>query len=199
MLLEIFKLVVMVFSLVLHEVSHGFAALSLGDDTAKSQGRLSLNPLKHLDLLGSVIIPLSLYLMGSQVLIGWAKPVPVNPYKLKDQKLGVLKVSLAGPLANFSLALVFALILRLLPLPGDLSLLLQITVLYNLMFGFFNLVPLPPLDGSGILFSLLPERFSNLKSSLYQYGPWLLLIFVFFGFRILDIFVFWAYRLLLGV
>src|SRR3989339_423146 len=128
----IFILIVWLLALVIHEVSHGWAAESLGDSTAKDLGRLSLNPLNHLDPIGSVLVPLFLFLSGSPVLIGWAKPVPVNPYNLRDKKYGMLKVALAGPLANFLVAVFFALVIRFLP-PSALNLVvfLQIIMTYN--------------------------------------------------------------------
>ena len=195
----IFILIVWLLALVIHEVSHGWVAESLGDSTAKDLGRLSLNPLNHLDPIGSVLVPLFLFLSGSPILIGWAKPVPVNPYNLRDKKYGMLKVALAGPLANFLVAVFFALVIRFLP-PSTLNLivLLQIIVTYNLLLGFFNLIPIPPLDGSNILFSLLPEKFSEIKKLLFKYGPFLLIFFVFFGFGYLSIFVSFVSYLLLG-
>ena len=196
----IFILIVWLLALVIHEVSHGWVAESLGDSTAKDLGRLSLNPLNHLDPIGSVLVPLFLFLSGSPILIGWAKPVPVNPYNLRDKKYGMLKVALAGPLANFLVAVFFALVIRFLP-PSALSLIafLQIIMTYNLLLGFFNLLPIPPLDGSQILFSLLPGKFSEIKDSLFKYGPLLLIFFVFFGFRYLIIFVSFISYLLLGI
>lgn len=199
-MLTIFTLIVLLFSLVLHEVSHGWVALLLGDSTAKDEGRLSLNPLKHLDPLGSVLVPLILYIatLGQGPLFGWAKPVPINPYNFRDQKWGVLKVSLAGPLSNFLVAAFFGLLIRFLVLPAAFAGLLQIIVIYNLLWGFFNLVPIPPLDGSQILFSLLPARFWEIKEFLSRWGMFLLLFFIFFGFRFLNVLVFAAYRLLVG-
>jgi len=196
----IFTLIVLLFSLVIHEVSHGWMAESLGDLTAKNEGRLSLNPLKHLDPFGSVIVPLFLFMAtsGQGPLFGWAKPVPVNPYNFRDKKWGMLKVALAGPLANFMVALFFVLIIRLMPLAETMVSLLQIVVIYNLLWGFFNLLPIPPLDGSNIIFSLLPERFSSFKYSLYKYGPFLLLLFIFFGFQFLNRLVFSVFNLLIG-
>jgi Zn-dependent protease len=195
----IFILIVWLLALVIHEVSHGWVAESLGDSTAKDLGRLSLNPLNHLDPIGSVLVPLFLFLSGSPILIGWAKPVPVNPYNLRDKKYGMLKVALAGPLANFIVAVFFALVIRFLP-PSALNLVvfLQIIMTYNLLLGFFNLIPIPPLDGSNILFSLLPEKFSEIKNLLFKFGPFLLIFFVFFGFGYLSVFVSFVSRLLLG-
>lgn len=199
-MLDIFALVVLLFSLVVHEVSHGVVALSLGDHTAKNEGRLTLNPLAHLDPVGSILVPLFLYLttFGQGPLFGWAKPVPVNPYNLVDQRWGILKVSLAGPLANFAVAIVFSLLIRFFSLPLSLISLLQIVVVYNLLWGFFNLLPLPPLDGSQILFSLLPGRFAEIELLLRQYGLILLLLFIFFGFPLLDRLVFLVFNFLVG-
>ncbi|MBI4359310.1 MAG: site-2 protease family protein [Candidatus Nealsonbacteria bacterium] len=199
-MLTIFGLIVLLFSLVLHEVSHGWVALLLGDPTAKDEGRLTLNPLAHLDPVGSILVPLVLYLAtaGQGPLFGWAKPVPINPYNFRDQKWGILKVSLAGPLSNFLVAVFFGLLIKFLPLPLAFNALLQIIVIYNLLWGFFNLVPIPPLDGSQILFSLLPARFGEIREQLSRWSPFLLLFFIFFGFRFLNFFVFKAYSLLVG-
>ena len=134
-MLEIFSLLVLLFSLVLHEISHGYVALALGDPTAKNEGRLSLNPLVHLDPFGSVLLPLFLWLVtaGRGPLFGWAKPVPINPWNFRDQKWGTLKVALAGPLANFGLALAFAFLLRFLAWPAAILPLLETIIIYNLM------------------------------------------------------------------
>ncbi len=182
MLVSIFTLIVLVFSIIIHEVAHGSVALYLGDPTAKYQGRLSLNPLKHLDPIGSFLVPLFLFILtaGKGPIVGWAKPVPINPYNFRDQKWGKLKVSIAGPTANFLVAIFFGLIIRFLPLSGAFSSLLSIIVFYNFLWGLFNLVPIPPLDGSHILFSLLPERFSRFKSIVYQYKTFLLIFFIIF-------------------
>lgn len=173
-------LVSLLFSIIIHEIAHGSVALSLGDPTAKYQGRLTLNPLKHLDFFGSIILPITLGLMGGPI-IGWAKPVPVNPYNFRDQKWGNLKVSLAGPLANFFIAVFFGLITRFIPLSDILfTLFINITRL-NFLLGLFNLVPIPPLDGSHILFSILPRSFSGVQVFLERYGLFVLVFFIFWG------------------
>ncbi len=182
----IFSLIVMLFSLVLHEVSHGWAALALGDNTAKEQGRLSINPLVHLDPIGSILVPFFLFLSGSPIIFGWAKPVPVNPYNFKDQKWGILKVSLAGPGANFLVALIFAGLVRFINVPASILPFWLEIIGINLIWGFFNLVPIPPLDGSSILFSLLPERLSWVRDILQKYGLIFLIFFVSFGFRFIS-------------
>jgi Zn-dependent protease len=185
-IITIFSLVVLLFSVIIHELAHGYVAYSLGDPTAKYEGRLTLNPIKHLDLFGSIILPLLLFVAGSPVLFGWAKPVPINPYNFKDQKYGELKVSFAGPASNFSLAIVFGLILRFIPQalllanPG-MQIALTYIVTINIWLGVFNLIPVPPLDGSWILFSFLPETLNGFKNLLRQYGIVIMIFLILFG------------------
>ncbi len=185
-IVAIFSLVILLFSVIIHELSHGYVANALGDPTAKYAGRLTLNPIKHLDLFGSIILPLMLFVAGSPFLFGWAKPVPTNPYNFSDQKWGSLKVALAGPLSNISLALVFGLILRFMPtqtfvaFPGFSTIFIFI-VQINLMLALFNLIPIPPLDGHWILFTFIPDRFLQVKQFLQQYGVFILLFLLFFG------------------
>jgi len=177
-LLLVFQILVLLFSVVIHEVSHGLAALRCGDDTAERLGRLSLNPLRHLDPIGSVALPLLLILMKSGFVFGWAKPVPYNPLKLKNPRRDTALLAFAGPLANFSVALIFGLIIRAIMITSSfVSLLpfLVIIVQVNLILGVFNLMPIPPLDGSKILFYFFPS--SKLEMFLSQYG---LIIFFFF-------------------
>ena len=182
-MLAIFTLVILFFSIVLHEIAHGSVALYLGDPTAKNAGRLTLNPLKHIDLFGTIILPLMLliFTQGRGPIIGWAKPVPVNPYNFKDQKWGALKVALAGPAMNFLTAVIFGLVIRFISLPETILLIFGTIVLYNFAWGIFNLIPIPPFDGSHILFTFIPERFNHLKLSLHQYGLFILVFFIFFG------------------
>ncbi|MDO8633393.1 MAG: site-2 protease family protein [bacterium] len=178
----IFQIVILIFSIVLHEVSHGWVANSLGDPTAKNAGRLTLNPLPHIDPLGSIFLPLLLAFFHSPALIGWAKPVPINPMNLTDQKWGNLKVALAGPASNVILAVVFGLVLRFTPLnsTGPLFEAILHIININLLLALFNLIPIPPLDGSHVLFTLLPRSLDALKNFLAQYGPLLILFLVFF-------------------
>lgn len=197
-MLTVFSLIVLLFSVMIHEISHGSAAYSLGDLTAKYAGRLTLNPIKHLDLFGSIVLPLLLVASGSPFVIGWAKPVPINPYNFKDQKWGTVKVSLAGPGSNFALAIFFGLIIRFVPLPSAVASLFGIIVLYNLLLGIFNLVPIPPLDGSHILFKFLPQSWSGIKMLLQQYGIFILLFFIIFGFGYLQPVIYYLYNLIVG-
>jgi len=177
--LTVFTLLILLFSVIIHEVSHGSVAYALGDSTAKDEGRLSLNPLVHLDLVGSILLPMLLLFSGMPI-IGWAKPVPINPMNFSDRRWGDLKVSLAGPLSNFTVALIFGLIIKFMPsLPESFLTIAAIVVLYNIVLGLFNLIPIPPLDGSHILFSLLPDSFEGFKVFLWQYGFILLMLLIF--------------------
>jgi len=186
MLLTIFSLVVLFFSIVIHEIAHGSVANSLGDSTAKDSGRLTLNPLKHIDPFGTIILPalLLLFTLGKGPIFGWALPVPVNPFNFRDQKWGMLKVSLAGPATNFLLAIIFGLLIRFVSLPQSLILLFSIISVYNFAWAIFNLIPIPPLDGSHILFTFLGNRFSGFRIILQRYSLFILLLFVFFGLDI---------------
>ena len=177
-----FQIILLVMSVVVHEVSHGYAAFLLGDPTAKNQGRLTLNPIRHLDLFGSILIPAFLVITNAGFLFGWAKPVPYNPYNLRNQKWGEAIVAVAGPASNIFIALVFGLLIRfgaefLSPAFLNIS---AILVLINLMLAVFNLVPIPPLDGSKILFAFLPYHMQRFRMMLEQYGFVVVLIFIFF-------------------
>ena len=167
LLLTIIGLAVILFSIIIHEVAHGTVAYYLGDPTAKESGRLNLNPLNHLDPLGSFIVPL-------------LKPVPIDFYNVRDKKWGALKIALAGPLANLLLALIFGLFIRLPFFPSGFYQLFSLVVSYNIILAIFNLIPLPPLDGSHILFDILGEGFIALKSFLTQFGFIILLFLIFF-------------------
>lgn len=178
----IFQILILIFSVVIHEVSHGAVAYAMGDSTAKDEGRLTLNPLKHLDPFGSVILPTITYLLGGFI-FGWARPVPYNPYNLKNQKYGPGLVGAAGPLSNILVALVFGLLLRFgggLGLPPQFLQISIFIVFLNLILAIFNLIPIPPLDGSKVLFALLPERAYDLETFFEKYGLIILLLFIFF-------------------
>ncbi|MEX2054279.1 MAG: site-2 protease family protein [Candidatus Colwellbacteria bacterium] len=180
--INIFQILILLFSVVIHEVCHGLMALKLGDDTAKNEGRLTLNPIPHLDPIGSILLPAVLVLTGTGFVIGWAKPVPYNPLKLsKDLKYGPLKVALSGPASNLALALIFGLILRIgAPFMGPalVPLLIQI-VFINVLLAVFNMMPVPPLDGSKILTVMLPPRYSMALQSVGMGGIALVFLFLF--------------------
>lgn len=156
----IFFILALIFSIIIHEVSHGYAAAMLGDPTARLQGRLTLNPIPHIDLIGTLLVPGMLILFQAPFLFGWAKPVPYNPYNLKNQKWGEAIVAGAGPGVNILIALVFGLIARFGfgTLPTDFIVLCAVLVFINILLAIFNLLPFPPLDGSKLLKSTLPFR-----------------------------------------
>ncbi len=179
-IITIFHFAILIFSIVLHEISHGYMANYLGDPTAKYAGRLTLNPIKHIDPFGSIILPVLSLLTGGFV-IGWAKPVPYNPYNLRHGKTGEALVALAGPLSNLSIVLIFSLVIRLGQSLAPSFLLISSYVVYiNLVLMLFNLVPIFPLDGSRILFAFLPVRYQYVKEWLERYSLFLLLLFIFF-------------------
>lgn len=179
----ILSVVVLIFSVIIHEISHGLAALWLGDPTAKYAGRLTLNPISHLDLWGSIVVPILLVFSGVGVIFGWAKPVPYNPYNLRDQKYGPALVGVAGPFSNLAMALIAGVVIRVLLVFGVNENLLIFNVLalfvyINILLLVFNLLPIPPLDGSKLLFTFLPIS-EHTKAVLDQYGFIVLFVFIF--------------------
>ena len=189
----LFLYVVIVLSAVFHEFAHALVAYRLGDTTAKDAGRLTLNPFVHLDPLGTVIVPL-LLMFTSGIFIGWAKPVPYNPYALRDRKYGSLKVGIAGPLSNFIIAIVLGIIIRL---SGSFEVaspiflqFLGLIVSVNIFLAIFNLLPFPPLDGSKVFADLFP----NVSRSFMQLGFLGIFIALFLAFFVLSPiadFLFW--------
>jgi len=189
-------------SVVIHEVSHGYVANYLGDPTAKLEGRLTLNPIKHLDLFGSIILPLILYVTHAGFILGWAKPVPYNPYNLRPGRFSEALVAIAGPASNLILAIIFGILLRFGVANGFNDAFLQITsliVFMNLLLMIFNLVPIPPLDGSKILFALIPEQTLKLRGFFERYGFMFILIFIFFLWQFISPIIFLLFRLITGV
>lgn len=186
-------------SVVIHEVSHGLAANALGDNTAKYAGRLTLNPINHLDPFGSILLPLLTYIMGGFI-IGWAKPVPYNPFNLSNQRWGPALVGAAGPGSNLLIALVFSLMLRIFgqAMPESLAEISATIILINILLAVFNLVPIPPLDGSKVLFALLPSSLYRLEMILEQYGFIILLLFIFSFWRYLSPVIFYIFNLFVG-
>ncbi len=181
------SIVILLFSVILHEVMHGFVALRFGDHTAQKAGRLTLNPIPHIDLFGTILLPGLLIITGSPILFGWAKPVPVNPLNFSNIKRGEFAVSAAGILSNFGLAIAAAItfqILDAIPIlfPSLIGSLLHFTAMINLVLGIFNLFPIPPLDGSKILLSQLPYNLAKSYQRLEPYGILILLILLMIPF-----------------
>ena len=166
----IIQIVALVFSIIMHEVAHGYVAYRLGDPTARDAHRLTLNPLPHIDLMGSILLPLFLVLVRSPVLLGWAKPVPFNPRYFRDVKKGVMLVGLAGPVSNLILAAIAGIILRILPFEGVLALFLAYVCVINVILAVFNLIPIPPLDGSRVVIGFLPSHMVSGYLMLERYG-----------------------------
>lgn len=197
----IFSLAVLVMSVVIHEVSHGWMAYILGDPTAKLAGRLTLNPIPHIDPVGSILVPLVLSLLPGGIVFGWAKPVPYNPYNLRV-KNGPAYVALAGPASNFAIALIFSLLIRTglgVSLLGAQALpILSTIVLINIMLGLFNLIPVPPLDGSTILFSFFTYR-SKFVEVFSRYQFIIILFVILFAGVIIDPLLTAIFHLLTGV
>ena len=202
-ILGIFLFVVFIYSVVIHEVSHGLAAERLGDNTAKVLGRLSLNPIKHIDLFGSVLLPLFLLMIpGNPFVFGYAKPVPYNPDNLRDRRYGPLKVAIAGPLSNIAVALAFGVILRFFSdsLPTTLMPeLFSMIVLINLVLAVFNLFPIPPLDGHWILMTLLPARYHAFKAFLYCCSIFLFILFIIAIYPLIFPIVPWLFHIITGL
>ena len=198
-------------SVVIHEFAHGYVAYRLGDNTARDSGRLTLNPLKHLDPFGSVILPLLLILMKASFLIGWARPVPYNPNNLRNGRRGEMLVSVAGILANLAVAILFGLLMRYATLfgipafnPDPLLMhpfynITSIIVLTNLVLALFNIIPIPPLDGSKILFSLLPPQLRHIQNFLERWGMFILLIFIFFVWSQISPIIYIAFSFITGI
>lgn len=219
-----FYLLTLVYSVIIHEVAHGVVALWLGDMTAKYADRLNLNPLKHIDPLGSIVLPVLLF-FSTGFAFGWAKPVPYNPYNLRDQKWGPVLVALAGPGVNFLIAFIASFIAKMLPivllvkmdildrfigviggggdfterfallamaisgsLPNIFFGLLLLLIFWNVVLGCFNLLPVPPLDGSKLLYAIIPLR-ERTMFFLEQYGMFFLLIAIFFFSAPISMFI----------
>lgn len=200
-LLPVFYIIVILYSVTIHEVSHGLMANSLGDPTAKNLGRLSLNPIKHMDLFGSVLLPFFLFLTTGFA-FGYAKPVPYNPENLNDRRYGPVKVALAGPASNFILVLLFGLTIRFMPDVFSSSLVPELfsrIVLLNLVLGVFNMFPIPPLDGHWLLMAFLPRSLDNVKVFIYRNSFILFPIFLIVFMVYVSPLIYWLFRLITGV
>jgi Zn-dependent protease len=200
---------VLILSIILHEVAHGYAADSLGDPTARLSGRLTLNPIPHIDLMGSIVIPAFFIFTGSPLFFGWAKPVPYNPYNLRNQRWGEAFVAIAGSATNLTLALIFGLLVRFggAALPHTAIVLAADITIINLFLGLFNLIPFPPLDGFTFLRSMLPWKLSDhltrLQGQMQGMGAISLVFFFFLFYYLLagpfSMLISSVFRLLTGI
>jgi len=191
----------LIMSIVVHEVSHGVVADALGDPTARLQGRLTLNPVSHIDPVGSIFVPLIMLLLPGNFIFGWARPVPYNPYNLRNQRWGEAIVAAAGPIVNIIIAILAGMLIRfgIGTLPGSLIEVASFVVLMNLILAIFNLIPIPPLDGSKILFAILPQTMQRLRIELERFSFVLVLIFVFFFWSAISPILFYFFKLITGV
>lgn len=200
-MLTILSIIILIVSVILHEVAHGYMADWLGDPTARMAGRLTLNPVKHIDPVGSIIVPLITSLAGFT--FGWAKPVPYNPYNLKDKRKGELLIALAGPASNLLIALIFGTVLRFVDVGAaamaPFATIVSYIVVINIVLAVFNLIPLPPLDGSKILFFFLPNQYGPTRRMLEAYAPVFVLIVVFFLWQLLQPVIPWLFQLFTGI
>lgn len=201
--LSIFYFLVLILSIIAHEVAHGIMAEREGDPTARLQGRITLNPLKHIDWFGSVILPLVLILSRAGFVVGWAKPVPYNPDNLKRGNRSIALVSIAGIVVNLTIAVVFGLFIRMLLVLGTAPTALvdiaSIIVLVNVVLALFNAIPLAPLDGYNFFKAILPPRAQPVMDFIGQYSLPLLLVFVVFGWKFVAPLAFVLYKVMTGI
>ncbi|MEK7189795.1 MAG: site-2 protease family protein, partial [Patescibacteria group bacterium] len=200
----IFYFIIIIPSAIIHEYAHGWMAWMLGDPTAKYAGRLSLDPRVHIDKWGTILLPIFLYFIsGGSFVFAYAKPVPYNPYNLKNQKWGPAMVGLAGPMANIVTALVFSIFIRVAGIPSSsfiFSIISFFTLIVyaNVVLAIFNLMPIPPLDGSKILYAILPDSAYKVREFLERYSIFLLFFFIFFAFEIIRPVIEVVFRVMIG-
>lgn len=188
---------VLILSIVAHEVAHGIAALWQGDPTAKYAGRLTLNPISHIDPIGSIVVPIICAVSGAGFIFGWAKPVPINPYNFRNARWGEAMVAAAGPLTNILIALVFIGFLKFFTLGPAFAQLALSAIIINTVLAIFNLIPIPPLDGSKILFSILPQEYYKFKTWVEQKGFLISIVVVLVVWHYMSPFINWLLAWLL--
>lgn len=195
----IISIAILIMSVVLHELSHGYVAELMGDMTPRLQGRLTVNPLKHLDFFGSFIVPVLTSFAGFT--FGWAKPIEWNPYNVKNRRLGEFLISIAGPASNFLIAIVFGFCIRFgaESLPHSFIVISAYIVAINITLAVFNLIPIPPLDGSKILFSVLPPHMSHFRANYERYSIFLIVLLLFVLWRFIAPIVPFLFKIITGV
>ncbi|MFA6315161.1 MAG: site-2 protease family protein [Candidatus Paceibacterota bacterium] len=200
-MLIILSIVILIFSVILHEVSHGYMADYLGDPTPRLQGRLTINPIRHLDPIGSFAVPLLTSLAGFT--FGWAKPVVYNPYNLKNKRQGEFLIAAAGPASNLLIAIIFGLILRFYisgtAIMTPFAEIVSIVIYINIVLAIFNLIPIPPLDGSKLFLAFLPHQFGQLRMNLERFGPIFVIIIIFFLWQVVAPIIPFVFNLITGV
>lgn len=200
------KIFVLMFSIIIHEIAHGWMALRNGDPTARDMGRLTLNPIPHIDIFGTILLPAFLIFTHSPAIFGWAKPVPINPYNFHNPKKGIGLVGVAGPAVNVILALLAALVFRVtlslgILQPGIVADMLVYAVAINMILAIFNMMPVPPLDGSRVIVPFVPPVVRTVLHQMEPYGMFIvfgLLYLGFFRLVISPLYIFFT-RLFLGV
>ena len=200
---SLFYIIILILSVVIDEVAHGYGAYRYGDRTAQMAGRLTVSPVKHIALFGSIIVPGILLISGAGFVIGWAKPVPYNPDNFTDRKRGTIAVGFAGIIANFAIAIIFGVLMRVLGGAGllteDALFITSTIVITNIVLGFFNLMPIPPLDGSRIIAGLGGYKVERLVLQMERFGLALALIFIFFIWPLLTPVIFHLFRIITGI
>jgi Zn-dependent protease len=205
----IFYVIILIMSVVIHEVAHGYVAYRLGDETARLQGRLTLNPLAHLDIFGSILLPLFLIISHAGFVVGWAKPVPYNPNNLRKGKYSEVFVAIAGIVANLAIAVIFGILIRIMIISGisfgdayTMSAFYKIAstvVIVNIVLALFNLIPIPPLDGSKILFGLFPNSLREISAFMDKWGVYILIFFIIFIWKYLSPLIYLLFTFLTGL
>lgn len=195
----VFSIAILVMSVVIHELSHGYTADLLGDPTPRLQGRLTLNPLKHLEFFGSFLVPLLTSFTG--FMFGWAKPVEWNPYNVKNRRVGEFLISAAGPASNFLIAIVFSIFVNFFSesVPKEFIQISVYVITINIALAVFNLIPIPPLDGSKIVFSMLPPRFLFIREFIERYSLILFFFVIFFLWKFIQPLVLIIFKTLLNI
>jgi len=194
--MTIITILILIVSIVAHEVAHGLAALWQGDRTAKDAGRLTLNPIPHIDPIGTIVLPVGMYLLGIPFLFGYAKPVPINPYYFRNLKYGEAMVAFAGPLVNIIFVALFTTLLHTVPMEPVYQGVAQTAILINIVLALFNLMPIPPLDGSKILFAFIPQRFYRFRKTLEGKGFLFWFIIIILIWQVFQPLVGWIFRIL---